>query len=424
MMKIEQFLAKYGLLAENIDANELIGVFMAEMESGLAGRDSSLAMIPTYVSADRDIPVNERVIVIDAGGTNLRVAVVFFDENNRGHIEDFSSYPMPGSQSEVSADAFFDRFAQYIQPVLDKSNKIGFCFSYPAEISPDMDGRLLKWTKEMKAPEVIGRYIGRGLLDALGSAGAGKSVVILNDTVATLLAGKAADNKRYGSYVGFILGTGTNIAYLEKNRNILKADHADPSGSQIINVESGGFSKAPRHDIDLLLDRESEEPGGNQFEKMISGRYLPRIVLMTLKKGVEEGLFDPLFGQWINSLDRLIPEHMNALVDNSGDGIPNLVNVSDSDVRFIRTTAEAVVGRAAKFAAINISAAVIKAVAESSELPVCINIDGSTYYKAAGLREKTEKYLDEILSVRRIPYTLVHVDRAPIIGAAIAELVN
>ncbi len=38
MMKIEQFLAKYGLLAENIDANELIGVFMAEMESGLAGR--------------------------------------------------------------------------------------------------------------------------------------------------------------------------------------------------------------------------------------------------------------------------------------------------------------------------------------------------------------------------------------------------
>ncbi len=424
MMKIEQFLAKYGLLAENIDANELIGVFMAEMESGLAGRDSSLAMIPTYVSADRDIPVNERVIVIDAGGTNLRVAVVFFDENNRGHIEDFSSYPMPGSQSEVSADAFFDRFAQYIQPVLDKSNKIGFCFSYPAEISPDMDGRLLKWTKEMKAPEVIGRYIGRGLLDALGSAGAGKSVVILNDTVATLLAGKAADNKRYGSYVGFILGTGTNIAYLEKNRNILKADHADPSGSQIINVESGGFSKAPRHDIDLLLDRESEEPGGNQFEKMISGRYLPQIVLMTLKKGVEEGLFDPLFGQWINNLDRLIPEHMNALVDNSGDGIPNLVNVSDSDARFIRTTAEAVVGRAAKFAAINISAAVIKAVAESSELPVCINIDGSTYYKAAGLREKTEKYLDEILSVRRIPYTLVHVDRAPMIGAAIAGLVN
>ncbi len=115
---------------------------------------------------------------------------------------------------------------------------------------------------------------------------------------------------------------------------------------------------------------------------------------------------------------------MNALVDNSGDGIPNLVNVSDSDARFIRTTAEAVVGRAAKFAAINISAALIKAVAESSELPVCINIDGSTYYKAAGLREKTEKYLDEILSVRRIPYTLVHVDRAPMIGAAIAGLVN
>ena len=84
-----------------------------------------------------------------------------------------------------------------------------------------MDGRLLKWTKEMKAPEVIGRFIGKGLLEALGRGGAGKSVVLLNDTVATLLAGKAADKKRYGSYVGFILGTGTNIAYLEKNENIL-----------------------------------------------------------------------------------------------------------------------------------------------------------------------------------------------------------
>ena len=423
-MKIKKFLAQNGLLADNIDADDLIGKFITEMENGLAGRDSSLAMIPTYISADKDIPANERVIVIDAGGTNLRIAAIFFDRENQAHIEDFSRYPMPGSQTEVSADAFFGLLAQYIQPVLNRSNKIGFCFSYPAEISPEMDGRLLKWTKEMKAPEVIGRYVGKGLLDALGSAGAGKSVVILNDTVATLLAGKAADKKRYDSYVGFILGTGTNIAYLERNENMLKVNHADLSGSQAINVESGGFSNAPRHDIDLLLDQESEDPGSNRFEKMISGRYLPEIALMTLKKGAKEGLFDSSCRQWINGLGLLAPEQMNALIDNSSDGIPSSLNVSDTDRRSIQAITEAVMERAAKFAAINISAAVIKAVGECSKLSVCINIDGSTYYKAAGLREKTEKYLEEMLGARSIRYVLVHVDRAPMIGAAIAGLVN
>lgn len=423
-MKIQQFLAEHGLLSGNIDADDLISKFINEMENGLGGRDSSLPMIPTYISSDNDIPAHERVIVIDAGGTNLRVAIIFFDRDKRAHLEDFSKYAMPGSQTEVSADAFFDRLARYLQPVLNKSDKIGFCFSYPAEISPEMDGKLLKWTKEMKAPEVIGRFIGKGLLDALGSAGIGKSVVLLNDTVATLLAGKAADNKTYGSYVGFILGTGTNIAYLEKNKNILKVSHVDPSGSQTVNVESGGFSKAHMYDIDVLLDRESEDPGSNRFEKMISGRYLPEIALAALKKGTEAGLFDAPCGLWINGLTQLNHELMDSLINNSGDGISKSFNVSGSDRKSIQAIMKAVITRAAKLAAINISAAVIKAVDGSSELPVCINIDGSSYYKAAGLRENTEKFLGEMLGARNIGYTLVHVEQAPMIGAAIAGLVN
>ena len=55
-MNIQQFLAEHGLLAESINANALIDDFVSEMEKGFASRVSSLAMIPAYISADREIP--------------------------------------------------------------------------------------------------------------------------------------------------------------------------------------------------------------------------------------------------------------------------------------------------------------------------------------------------------------------------------
>ena len=424
MTDIQKFLSGHALLANDIDADALVAEFLTEMKMGLSGQASSLAMIPTYISVDREIPIKEPVIVVDAGGTNLRVALISFDIENRACIDNYVSYSMPGSQSEVSAKEFFAQLAEHIKPMVSRSNRIGFCFSYPAEISPEMDGKLLKWTKEMKAPEVIGRFIGKGLIDALGTAGIGKKVVLLNDTVATLLAGKSSGRDSYGSYVGFILGTGTNIAYLEKNKNILKVGHTDLPGSQAINVESGAFRKAPRGDFDILLDQESEDTGGNQFEKMISGRYLPKIALMALQKGAQEGLFDKFCGLWIQSLKQLGHDEMDDLFHNGGASILKSVNLSESDRDRIRAIVSAVIERAAKFAAINVTAAVVKAVGGSIDRPVCINIDGTTYYKVAGLRERIEKYLREMLGGRNIEYVLTHVERAPMIGAAVAGLVN
>lgn len=422
-MNIRQFLEKHGLPAGNIDADGLIAEFFTEMEAGLAGRASSLAMIPSYITAEGELPPDKPVAVIDAGGTNLRVASVHFDAGGGAHIEAYSKYSMPGSRKEVSADAFFRELSGRLQHLLEKTDRIGFCFSYPAEITPDRDGRLIKWTKEMRAPEVIGRMIGRGLLDALGAAGTGKRIVLLNDTIATLLAGKSvAGGARYGAYIGFILGTGTNIAYPERNENILKVNGLDPSGSQAVNVESAGFSKIPRGDIDEVLDAGSGDPGSQQLEKMISGRYLPEIILLALQAGQREGLFGGACAAWIDGLKSLDHGMMDALA-TGGDLGPS-ARLSETDRQAAGDIVGAVIERAAKLAAVNITAAAVKAVGEGSRLPVCINIDGSTYYKAAGLREHTEKYLGDMLGARGISHTLVHVERAPIIGAAIAGIVN
>ena len=103
----------------------------------------------------------------------------------------------------------------------------------------------------------------------------GGSIAVVNDTVATLLAAKATEGDRtYSSYLGFILGTGTNTAYVERNANIMKVPGLDPAGSMIINSESGAFDKIEQSQFDRAMDARQTDPGHAPFEKMIAGGYL------------------------------------------------------------------------------------------------------------------------------------------------------
>ena len=136
---------------------------------------------------------------------------------------------MPGRDEEVSGEVFYEAICAGLLPVADRFDRIGFCFSYPAEILPNRDGRLLRWTKIDSNSGDGGFVCGYGFGSGVGAAGAGrKSVTVLNDTTATLLAGCSA-GWSFGAeqFVGFILGTGTNCACLY--------------GEQIINMESGNF---------------------------------------------------------------------------------------------------------------------------------------------------------------------------------------
>jgi hypothetical protein len=72
---------------------------------------------------------------------------------------------------------------------------------------------------------------------------------------------------------------------------ITKAKDIDPAKSQIVNIESGGFGKAPRGSIDEDFDTASVSPGVNVFEKMISGAYLGPLCLKTAHVAARNGLF-------------------------------------------------------------------------------------------------------------------------------------
>ncbi len=423
--KADAFLTAHKLGARFVDPEEILDAFQSEMAAGLAGEPSSLKMIPSFVPVDREVPSDTPVIVLDAGGTHLRVATVVFNSEGDPDIRDHRKHDMPGVDEHLSKDAFFDAIAAFLEPVVHKSRHIGFCFSYPAEITPDCDGRLLHWTKEIKAPEVEGTLVGSGVLERLEDGDGPRTITVLNDTIATLLAGKSAGEPgHHESYIGFILGTGTNTAYVEKNVSITKRDDLAAGGSQAINVESGNFAKCPQTDIDRAFDNSTANPGQQMLEKMISGGYLGGLTLEVLRTAAREGVFSDEMAGRVAAVSELSTKAIDDFAkDPSGPGPFDAQTLCAGDRDAMLRLYIALVERAALLTAVNISAAVLKSGCGSDpQRPVCVNVDGSTFYKTYRFPELVHRHLRELLGGRGLHYDLVHVDEAPVVGAAVAGL--
>jgi hexokinase len=413
----------------DIDAN--VNAFLKEMERGLAGKKSTLDMIPTYIDVVADVPANKRVIVADAGGTNFRVATVYFDKDKKTVIENLQLFKMPGVQHEIGKDEFFKIMAGYLKDVIGASANIGFCFSYAVEILPSKDGRLIRFSKEVKARDIVGQLIGENLNHALAAIGlAGdKHIVLLNDTVATLLAGVGYKNKTYGSYIGFILGTGTNTCYVEKNSNIKTTKGLDLSKSQIINTESGNFGNCHRGKIDAAYDKSTVNPGIHKFEKMISGAYLGPVCLRTIQKACVENLFSTPVAGSLWEMSEFETKDMNdfLLYPYGNNLLANICKQGNPDDSLtLYYIADRLTERAAKLTAINLSAMAIKSGQGTDPTqPICIVAEGTTFYQMKSLKPRTEFYLKQYLENKQgIYYDIISVDNATLIGAAIAGLTN
>ena len=430
--KVRLFLKDNGMYHEDIDMDKFCDIFSDQMHRGLAGSDSSLAMIPTYIEVGADIPADKSVIVLDAGGTNFRVAAVHFDQSGKPVIENFVQKPMPGLDKEAGKEEFFATIVEYMAGVVDASESIGFCFSYPTEILPSKDGRLIRFCKEVKAKEVEGELIGRNLIAAIKAAGhkGNKHIAILNDTVATLLAGMSASGKRiFGSYIGFILGTGSNCCYVESNHKITKTPDLDPGKDQIVNVESGSFGKAPHGAIDIQLDESTLDPGKYTFEKMFSGGYLGSLCLKALQQASKQGLFSEIAGEQLLDAKDLETTDVDSFMRYPQGDNPLAViceNGTEQDRAAVWYLLDGLIERAALVVAAMLSSVVLETGKGLDPCePVCITAEGTTFYELKSLKEKIEAYLRSFLQNKHGRFVeFVHVEDATLIGAAIAGLTN
>jgi hexokinase len=429
-----QFLEKEELLPESVPFDSSVEGFMEEMEKGLKGNPSSLAMIPAWVSAEKSIVPEERVIVLDAGGTNFRAATYSFDSAGNPRVEHFSKSEMPGTSGPISRDRFFRDIAEKMELSVRDSEKIGFCFSYPTDILPNRDGRLIRFTKEVDAPEVEGALIGENLnkaiVDCYGDSGVKpKQITILNDTVATMLAGKVQSSSDfYSGYIGFILGTGTNCAYIERCDNIAGLNAPTDETHMAINMETGGYAGFKGGAVDQRFIASTDKPELFHFEKMVSGAYLGPLGLVAAKAAAEAGHFSSSLARYFEAKKSMPTMEMDNFLHTPADRTHPFFaafgNDADRDKLFLLF--DALIARAAKLAAISLTAVVLKTGEGCSPThPVAIVADGTTFYKTYGLAERTRCELHRELAGKRGRYVrFLSVDNAPAIGAAVAGLLS
>lgn len=421
LQAVRQFCLRHGVAAEALELSRETEKLLFEMREGLAGRESSLYMIPTYLSGAPAFGTEECAIVMDAGGTNFRIAAVTFWKDGGVQVEGFRKAPMPGTSGAISCDAFFDCIAEFIRDYADRSDRVGFCFSFPTEILPNRDGRILGFAKEVQVPDGAGRLIGEGVNAALARIGLPpKTFSILNDTVAAMLCGIGDADREYDGFIGFILGTGTNTCYLEQRSEIGKIGGGE--GTMAVNMESGCYSGFPQGDFDRALDAASQNPGDHLTEKMLGGVYLGELISRALHAAAAEGLFSEAVQNTLPE-DRVftMPEISDFLL---GEGPLAALCAEASDREVLTALIENFMDRAARITAVTFAAILTKTgQGRDPAHPVSVLAEGTTFYKAPFFRAYLDRYLREFLTDKLgFHCEIRQAEDATLIGTAVAAL--
>ena len=427
--RVLAFLRKYDAAPGQLDTQALTDAMLAAMQRGLRGEAGGLPMLPAYLAPHGHItaPKDKRVAVIDAGGTNFRVATVHY-EFGQPILEDERTLPMPGSEQDADWMDFIRLAADALEPLLDRVTQIGVCFSYPAENTPELDAKVLGMTKEVQLTGWEDHLVGADLAEELERRGCTKlPIVVINDTPATYLSGSTTIANNYANgFAGLVNGTGTNTCCLLPVRAIEKLGR-DADGEMLVNLESGSFTDVPQSAFDKALDAASAAPGAYRFEKMTSGRYLGKLSRLALIAAAKDGLFAPETADKLRTLDVLTAADADAFgADPDCGAIAALSDAADADRKTAAMVIQSVFGRAAKAIVANIAAIVfLTDGAKNRYRPMVVAVDGALFRYSTLLRPAVSKELEAFLVQKHQRHCVCKpVPNASAIGTAAASLLQ
>ena len=421
--KALDFLERHGMAPQRVNPAEAAVKMCASLQQGLESHGQQMPMIATYISNDGVVPLGSPAIVIDAGGTNFRRALITFTHEG-AKVEELWRSPMPGIKEPVSWDEFIGFVADSIMPIIDRADKIGFCFSYNADITPEIDGLVKRIDKEVVVKGSSGKLVGASLIAELERRGiSGKRVYIVNDTVAALLgAASLIDKRSYGGFVGQISGTGANTCCALPLRRIGKLGIAEDK-SILINLESGLFEGVPQGDFDVILDRDSNNPGEKIMEKLIAGAYLGEIARISLCAAADEGLLSQGSSERVRALGKIDASYVDAW--SRGEKL-ELASDNEEDGLFVQDISLALFERAARCTCANIIALMqLTGVGKDADKPMCVCAEGSLVDKSAHFRPMLLSFLEKYAVGEMGLHAHLRVGRETTLpGSAAAALLN
>jgi len=382
---------------------ELCEKFHQEAQRGVEETGSSLKMLKTFARQPSGRE-GGRVVVVDWGGTNCRAVAVSLDGRGGYRLENETSFKFEDRLKKGPAADVFDAIAATIEQLLEADGtgeySLALIYSFPARLHALDHAVSLKLTKGWRPRGLEGENIVALLRAALDRRRLSRVKVraVANDTVAPMVLcsyeRRAKDSSATLADMGLILGTGTNQAI----------DLGDPG---IRNMESGGFDGVRRiqGSIDRALDAELSDPspGGQLYEKMVSGQYLGEVVRRAL---LELARSTPWFRRGAPALTNVFgldSAVLSAIAVDDEEERP-LVAAElgklevDSDVMersLLQWLAHAVVRRSARLVAVGILGA-LRCIDPAGERPHCVAVDGSLYGGYPRYDELLRSALDEV----------------------------
>ncbi len=377
-----------------------------KIEEGLQVDGGEIAGIPTHVDK-KDKLEDGRILALDWGGTNFRAAIVEFKGGKATVLESVKQLLSKNETAGFNQEKLHEKMAECISTLknLDsKVTKIGYCFSYPAASRLNGDAIVLRWNKGIDIPDMINKPVGEPLLKYLNSHKnintRFESIKVINDTVACLFAG--LDELGYDSYIGLIVGTGTNMAGLMPKSKIVKLQSHEAKLIPV-NLESGNFNPPYLTVVDGLVDAMSNNKGYQRFEKAISGGYLGE-------------LFKTVF--WNEKIK----------YNFDGGDLANIINNPTEHSKEHVFIAHAIYERSAKLVAASLAGFVRQLVLEDSTMKkIGLAADGSVFWSKDKngefyYKEIVAKELKNLLP-QGVAVTIMNAKADPnLVGSAIAAL--
>ncbi|GHV57207.1 hexokinase [Bacteroidia bacterium] len=410
------------IFALSIEQFKEIGLGLQQkIMEGLKRDGEEIACLPTYINPGKDF--EGKVLGLDWGGTNFRASIVQFKKGEKPVILENLKQPLSYKETEgFNQEDLFNAMAGLIVQLkqLDETVKhIGYCFSYPAESTLSGDAILLRWTKEIDIPDMLNKLVGKPLLTYLNNYEGIKAqfdtIKVVNDTIACLFAGLAQPG--YDSYIGLIVGTGTNMAALIHKNHIEKLNKEYNGGDLIpINLESGNLKpkysgKKYLTEVDQRVDEQSKDHERQLFEKTMSGGYIGSIFRNTFL-GIE---IEPKF---------------------DGEKLTNLMNYPAIYKEEYISVARQIYIRSARLVAASLAGLTLVLTSykdkndyDKSLHNICLAADGSLFWSddknGQDYNELVREYLEKLLhsfGLGHIHFHINKLDDANLIGSAIAAL--
>lgn len=415
--------------------------FRQAMVAGLNNEKSSLKMLRSYLPK----PTGDEkgvYLAVDFGGTNVRVLKVELSGHGKCEILRQRSFPLVGKDYDYTSDqvdgkALFEFIAEQIKVMLPASSSypLGFTFSYPSQQASINKAILINWTKEIKTAGIVGCDV----VEIFGAALQCKNIeclpprAVINDTVGTLLTSAYIDSD---TSMGSICGTGHNTCYVESQEKYLshggKFNNCKPigCGQEIINLEAGNFDRLPDTVYDHELDGDSDLPGHQRLEKMVSGQYIGEIMRLVVKDFVNNGLiFKDCRPEIFYTPYKIKAEDISVLIADESQGLEEVeawlgshCGVFDTlieDRITMRTIASIIVTRSAQLIAATYYG-ILRHIDPQLKKNHTIAIDGSVYERVPGYAHKLKITLNNLLQDEASTVKIRLTKEGSGVGAAIA----